>query len=163
MDASHVGREARFRIDSKNVAHETIDDETIVLQFERGNYFSLKGSAPEIWRQLARGLTLREATLELARRHRIEPSAIEADVEGFANRLVSEALLEHDGRAGPGGAVDRGAREATAGSEASSGDQFERPEIEKYTDMQDFLLVDPIHEVTTAGWPTVKPPAPHSP
>ena len=35
---------------------------------------------------------------------------------------------------------------------------FVDPALEKYTDMQDFLLVDPIHEVSDAGWPHTQPP-----
>ena len=30
---------------------------------------------------------------------------------------------------------------------------FERPKLGKYTDMQDLLLADPIHEVDEQGWP----------
>jgi hypothetical protein len=28
--------------------------------------------------------------------------------------------------------------------------------LNKYTDMQDLLLLDPIHEVDAAGWPSTK-------
>ena len=38
---------------------------------------------------------------------------------------------------------------------------FEAPILHKYTDMQDLLLLDPIHEVDEAGWPSVKPDSPH--
>ena len=31
--------------------------------------------------------------------------------------------------------------------------QFEFPIIEKFTDMQELLLLDPIHEVDEKGWP----------
>ena len=30
------------------------------------------------------------------------------------------------------------------------------PGIEKYSDMQEMLLADPIHDVDTAGWPNMK-------
>ena len=30
---------------------------------------------------------------------------------------------------------------------------FVTPELHKFTDMQELLLVDPIHEVTEEGWP----------
>jgi hypothetical protein len=36
---------------------------------------------------------------------------------------------------------------------------FTQPVLEVYTDMQDLLLLDPIHEVDEeAGWPSPKPP-----
>jgi hypothetical protein len=30
---------------------------------------------------------------------------------------------------------------------------FEPPRLERYNDMNDYFLLDPIHEVDTAGWP----------
>ena len=30
---------------------------------------------------------------------------------------------------------------------------FEMPTLEKYTDMQDLVLIDPVHQVDEAGWP----------
>jgi len=33
---------------------------------------------------------------------------------------------------------------------------FVAPVLERYEDMQDFLLVDPIHEVDDSGWPNKK-------
>ena len=37
--------------------------------------------------------------------------------------------------------------------------EFAAPVLRKYTDMQDFLLVDPIHQTTDAGWPEARPEA----
>jgi hypothetical protein len=34
---------------------------------------------------------------------------------------------------------------------------FNAPVLNKYTDMQDLLLLDPIHEVDATGWPSTKP------
>jgi hypothetical protein len=34
---------------------------------------------------------------------------------------------------------------------------FEVPVLNKYTDMEDLLLLDPIHEVDDEGWPVAKP------
>jgi hypothetical protein len=32
---------------------------------------------------------------------------------------------------------------------------FEPPVLEKFTDMQDLILLDPVHEVDERGWPHV--------
>ena len=34
---------------------------------------------------------------------------------------------------------------------------FEAPSLEKYTDMQDLVLLDPVHEVDQTGWPRQQP------
>jgi hypothetical protein len=33
---------------------------------------------------------------------------------------------------------------------------FTRPVLTKFTDMQDLLLLDPIHDVNSSGWPAKK-------
>jgi hypothetical protein len=38
-----------------------------------------------------------------------------------------------------------------------SAPSFTRPVLNKFGDMQDLLLLDPIHEVDEAGWPYSKP------
>ena len=35
---------------------------------------------------------------------------------------------------------------------------YEHPVLQKYTDMEDLLLLDPIHDVDEAGWPARKQP-----
>ncbi len=40
---------------------------------------------------------------------------------------------------------------------STSKDDFTNPVLEKFTDMADLLLLDPIHEVDESGWPN-KPP-----
>ena len=41
----------------------------------------------------------------------------------------------------------------------TSQDDFTNPVLEKFTDMAELLLLDPIHEVDDSGWPN-KPPNP---
>jgi hypothetical protein len=67
---------------------------------------------------------------------------VEAGVSGFVGELLAEGLVvEGEGEGSvvtlSGGAVD--------GPFA--------PRLEKYTDMQDLVLIDPVHQVDAAGWP----------
>jgi len=34
-------------------------------------------------------------------------------------------------------------------------DSYKAPELDTYEDMQDLILLDPIHEVDESGWPNV--------
>jgi hypothetical protein len=65
-------------------------------------------------------------------------------VDDLLGKLAEEELVE------PGPAEG----EAEAPNAAPTGEKlpFKAPELQKYTDMQDFLLVDPIHETDEAGW-----------
>ena len=45
----------RFRVDSRRVVHETIDGETILIDLQSGNYYSLGGCGSSVWDLLTRG------------------------------------------------------------------------------------------------------------
>jgi hypothetical protein len=133
----------RFRVDPRRVVHETIDGETILIHLNTGSYFSMSGCGPEIWSLLVDGWSDTAASEEIARRY---PDSAEAagTTLSFVRDLVREELLEE--------APDDSGDELP-GAEAPSSAAFEAPVLKKYSDLQYFLLLDPIHEVEAAGWP----------
>jgi hypothetical protein len=132
------------------VVHETIDGETILIHLETGAYYSLEGSGAEMWNLLASGCSVDELCNEVAKRY---PG--NEDVTGaartFASEVLREQLLE------PAANLDA---TPPAAPEAVPGKPFEAPALNKYTDMEYFLLLDPIHEVEEAGWPHERPAEP---
>ena len=55
-------------------------------------------------------------------------------------------------------AADNGTIAGSNAMEAgASARPYEPPQLEKYTDMQDLVLLDPVHEVDATGWPHPKP------
>ena len=133
----------RFRVDPRRVVHETIDGETILIHLNTGSYFSMSGCGPEIWSLLVDGWSDAAAADEIARRYPDGAEAAETTLS-FVRELVREELLDE--------AAD-GEGEELPGAEAPSGATFEAPVLKKYSDLQYFLLLDPIHEVQDAGWP----------
>jgi hypothetical protein len=137
--------ETSFRIDAENVVHETVDGEVIAIDLGNGSYYSLAGSAPAIWDLLAQGATEVEICDALAARFDAGEETIRGEVAALLGKLVESGL-----------AVSSEA--ATAGPAAGSNGEgpkapFEPPRLERYTDMKDYFLLDPIHEVDSAGWP----------
>jgi hypothetical protein len=141
-------------MDPAQVVHEQVDDEVIVIHLARGNYFSLAGSGTQIWTMLTAGLPPGEIGRSLAEVHSNPAEEIEAMVGAFVERLLDEDLLQAiDG-------ADQGAEPSVEGRAVAADDQLpglDPPRLEKYTDMQDYLLIDPIHEVEDPGWPARKP------
>src|SRR5437764_11599911 len=137
-----------YRIDPHKVAHETIDGEVIIIHLGLGTYFSLNGLGAEVWELLAEGRGSEETLELLCQSYEDEPQLIESTVAELLVKLAEEELVEPASPRGNGGA--RGVRPP------GQRRRFEPPELQKYTDMQDFLLVDPIHEVDEAGWPSQK-------
>jgi hypothetical protein len=135
-----------LHLDHEQVVYETIDGETLLIHLMSGTYFSLRESGPEIWDLLVAEGSAARAAAVLAGRHPTQAAAVAAAVAGLADELLAHGLLvPGSGAAGP---------EPVAGRPAEPGPAFVAPVLEYYTDMQYFLMVDPIHEVDdAAGWP----------
>jgi hypothetical protein len=139
--------QTRFRSHPR-VVHETIDGEVILIQIETGYYYSLGGSGARMWRLLEQGRSIDEVAGALE--HAYGGSAeIRPAVERLTEELRAETLLE-PATSEPDVSLDDGT--ATSGVAGP----FVPPLLERYEDMQDFLLVDPIHEVDDSGWPNKK-------
>jgi hypothetical protein len=130
-------------IHSPKIVHETVDGETIVVHLDTGNYYSLTGSGPEIWALLEGAASTAALCEELGRRYAVADGDIRDAVESFVAELRREDLIED------GDAVSNG---APAQPVAAAG-PWEPPKFERFDDMRNFLLVDPIHEVDATGWP----------
>ena len=125
--------------------HETIDGETIVIDLSTGTYYSLRGSGPTIWNAVASGAS-REAIVEsLENAYEASPGEIAEAAGAFLAQLEAEQLIAQGNGAGPGG--------GPTSTPAATRSPFEQPQLEKYEDMQDIILLDPVHMVDDQGWP----------
>jgi hypothetical protein len=66
-------------------------------------------------------------------------------VNDFMDRLLAENLIQVDTLEEP--------LPAAIPAQLTYPDIFTAPALEKYNDMQDLLLLDPIHETDEQGWP----------
>jgi hypothetical protein len=162
----------QLRINAPHVVHETIDGETILIHLGTGAYYSLEGVGAHVWGLAVAVGDEREIVADVQSRYDADPQLVAGGVESLLRRLLEEELLAaaettSDGRAGgapAGGEADDAAageeppRPADSASSASSlPTEFVAPVLSKYTDMQEFMLIDPIHDVEEeAGWPHVK-------
>ncbi len=125
--------------------HETIDGETIVIDLSTGTYYSLRGSGPTIWNAVASGAS-REAIIDdLEQVYEASPGEIAQATDAFLTELEAEQLIAQGNGSGP-----------VAGSTSTPAETrspFEEPKLEKYEDMQDIILLDPVHMVDDQGWP----------
>jgi hypothetical protein len=140
----------RYRVNSPNVISETIQGETIIIHLTTGAYYSLRGTGPEVWNAIAASASVNEIADELAAHNDVSAADAAPAVERIIADLTAEDLISVDGNA-----------TARVGAATANGNgavkQFEAPELAKYTDMQDLVLLDPVHEVTDTGWPEAKP------
>ncbi len=138
--------EACYRINSPAVTHETIDGEAVIVNLVSGNYYSLQGSGAELWSLIEQRLPMSAIVNRMTEMFRVDHH----EVENCVLRVVNE--MEHEGLIVP----DFDDARAAAPNVIPTDEAFEPPVLQKFTDMQELLLLDPIHEVDSAGWPNRK-------
>ncbi len=140
-------KSARFRL-APEIISETFDDgESIVVNLENGFYFSLNQVGGEMFALLAKGVPVGDVGRLIAERYAADDDATSTDAGEFAGRLVEEGLVR-------AGAPDAPSPNGAAHPPAASGPgKYEAPTLTSYTDMQDLLLADPIHDFNETGWP----------
>ncbi len=102
-------------------------------------------SPPNAGRRRSAGASLEDVAAQVATRYQIDPATARSDVERFAQDLATERLVELDE-----------ASDATAPAPlepVATRLPYVAPTVQKYDDLEDLLLLDPIHEVDEAGWP----------
>jgi Coenzyme PQQ synthesis protein D (PqqD) len=134
---------------SPELMHETIEGETVMINGSTGNYYSLDPIASEVWQAVELGAPIADITAVLVERY----GASRAEVEGAVLQFVHE--LEQEGLIVPGPTSDDSV-DLSGLFQAPPAISFRAPRMEKHTDMQDLILLDPVHEVDPErGWPHV--------
>lgn len=139
-----VGRESAFAINYPNVVAEVFEGEVVVVDLESGQYFSLAGTGAAIWAEVIEGRTIDQVAQVLTDTHDTDGVDVVAETTRFVSQLLDQNLVI------PGPATT-GDLERTVVLDARP--PFVAPALEVYNDLQDILLLDPIHEVDQAGWP----------
>jgi hypothetical protein len=142
----------RYALRAPAVVHETIDGESVIINLETGRYFSLDGGAAEAWQALVAGLAPQQVARHLAQGWAGAASDIEAAVAGFLAQLKEEGLVRP---ATPDDPVAAPAAPLTAAAPPP----FAGLALRRYDDLEELLLLDPVHDVDETGWPHQPPPA----
>jgi hypothetical protein len=132
-----------FRINTPTVVSETVDREVVMIHLDTGNYYSLRNTGALIWDALERGASVASiaAALDATSNNGADIGAV---VGTFVDELISEELIVRADDAPP----------RTSATVEHPPGPFELPVLEKYTDMQQLILLDPVHEVDEGeGWP----------
>ena len=127
-------------VNSGQVINEVIDGEAVIINLGTGDYFSLRGSGAAIWSAIEQRAPADDiaAALALAGMHDAG-----RHVTALIEQLLAEGLLVP---------VDDVPAE-TVVVELPVPLDLAPPSLEKFTDMQDLILLDPVHEVDERGWP----------
>ena len=125
----------RLAANRPDVIDEVFDGEAVLINLRVGRYYALDDRGTAVWRMVSAGASLPE----------IAAARDGEDVVSFLVRLVEEDLAVVSGGPLP----------------APSPNGHTIPRLEVFNDLQDLLLLDPIHDVDPGtGWPQQPPSAP---
>lgn len=144
-----------LKVNSPTVVHEAIDGETIILNLDSGFYFSLVETGAKIWDLLASMNSADDIAKKMCLYYEGNDDEIDITVHSFISELIAEGLIVSGQETATAPSCD--ASSVSQSDERTIKIEFMPPILNKYSDMQDLLLLDPIHEVDVDGWPTVKP------
>ena len=148
----------RFQVNKPKVINEIIDGEAIIVNLDNGNYYSTDKVGAVIWNLLENGSAQQQIVETLAQQYTGSPVAMAEGVRKLITELQHEGLIvpQQEKEPSTNGATSQNPTQET---QAQNGEKplFETPVLHKYNDMQDLLLLDPIHDVDETGWPNTNP------
>ena len=140
-----------YQVNSPEVVFDIFDDETIIINMESGNYYSIANVAAKIWEQIGNGSFANEIIIGINNIYEGDKKEIDLTTSKFLDELKNERLII---------CIDKEVNKSDFRAETPKNNttntnklNFESPEMIRYTDMQDLLVLDPIHEVAESGWP----------
>jgi hypothetical protein len=138
-----------YKVRDRNVVSEIIDEEAIIMDLNTGSYFSSEGPGAVIWDGIVCGFEAAQIKDRVHQAFSAEPGELNKDFETFVASLVANRL------------VDVTHKIITSGLDWSvplppDRRAYDPPALNKYDDLQNLALLDPIHDVEEAGWPNRK-------
>ncbi len=141
----------RYRVSSPRVIHEIMEGEVVLINLDTGTYYSLDKAGEHIWRGIEAVAPVGAIADDLARRYDATREHIGAVITQLLDALRAEGLVtEAQAAEAPETAYD--ADVPVNGSRP----RLEFCTLQRFADMEELLVLDPIHEVDEAGWPLKK-------
>src|SRR3954466_3604431 len=128
---------ARYELNNPPAVAELVEGEVIAINLDTGSYYSLIGPAAEVWNRLVAGFSPQEILAGPA-------DELADSLQRFIDALLAEGLIR----------PASGAPAPAASMPALAPWPSDALRFDHFTDMQDLLLLDPIHDVDErTGWP----------
>ena len=128
-----------YQLNSPSCIAEAVEDDLIVINLLSGKYYNLRGAAAQAWRAMMSGVTPQQL---LDANNWTEPQTQAFDQ--FLQLLVTESLMTAHGQ------INSSALAVTI----LLADHAATFEVDVFTDMEEMLRLDPIHDAdTNIGWP----------
>lgn len=130
-----------MKVNEPDVVYQVFPDEVVIINLRAGTYYSTNRVGADIFGMVAAGASRDEVQdLLTARWSDVPPKA----VQDFMKDLLRQGIFTN---------VEPETSTAAAAYPARELLPFEPPQLNTYDDMQELLLLDPVHDVDEQGWP----------
>ena len=133
----------------KKAVYEILDTETIVINFSTGDYYTLPCVAKQLWQMLEKNASTEMIVTTIVNYYQCNANEADDHIKKFLQQLVIEGLIE----ASSSPAVCDYDLNNLLVADAQYQWEYSCPDIHKYSDIGNLLLLDPIHDVDSSGWP----------
>ena len=136
--------ESDFVLNKPFVVAERLDGEVIAISNQSGKYFSLGNTSADIWFLLQNAIPRKTWLQILASNYDNVPESAEQEIQSFLSQILEEGLIKPE---------ELSSKDEIDLPKDSARGQWIKPTLIVFDDLQDLLLVDPIHDTSEAGWP----------
>jgi hypothetical protein len=135
----------QLQINAPGVVHETVDGEVVIVNLDTGLYFSTDNVGADIWSMIDNGKSVESISSWADTAFVGQGEEINSDVDAFLAELCEKNLVV---------ALDGATESAVGDDTATASSAYRKPELHIYSDMEELLLLDPVHDVGDEGWPS---------
>lgn len=136
----------KYKLNENLISMERLDGEVIIISFESGKYYSSSETGADLLWLLKQNVEPKVWEEVLQKRFNFDKFPFQ-EISDFLNRCNSEGIISNwDGDLS-------GQPDLPNDYEFTA---WKKPELLAFADLQDLLVVDPIHDSSLEGWPQLK-------
>jgi hypothetical protein len=132
----------RYQISYPNVVAESFGSETVIVNLAKGTYFSLDEIASILWTAVTTRASISSIKRAIHSNYPQDEKTASNDFEDFLETLIKHELIETTNETSGDIVIDFPAA------------RYSKPVITVHSDLQDILLLDPVHDINEEGWPS---------
>ena len=137
----------RYNIFDNNIISDVFGEEVVLVNLQSGVYYSLKYSAAQIWIRLINQYSPTEVFADLIQIYQVDENDLISDINLFITQLLEDKIIK---------IASETEKKSIEFNSKGILVTYTSPVVEAFSDMQEILLLDPVHDVDKAGWPISK-------
>ena len=137
----------RYNIFDNNIISDVFGEEVVLVNLQSGVYYSLKYSAAQIWIRLINQYSPTEIFTDLIQIYQVDENDLMSDINLFFTQLLEDKIIK---------IASETEKKSIEFNSKGILVNYTSPVVEAFSDMQEILLLDPVHDVDKAGWPISK-------